>query len=101
MGEYKKTTIDDINIPQYCLFFIETIQDEINKTDFEEYDTVELEIITSKYPYCYDALKLVVKTFTRKGFYVKIPTFTSYKDDKGIKVWDYKWDIKLSDDLPF
>ena len=101
MGEYKKITKTDINMPKYCLFFIKEIQEAIDETNFDEYGGLELTLTTSKYPYCYDALKLVVKTFTKKGFQIKIPSFVTTKEgDK--KIWEYKWDIsKDIDDLPF
>jgi len=104
MGEYKKITKDDIVFPQYCLYFIEIIQDEINNTDFSIYSDITLTIETSKYPYCYDAFELVVRTFERKGWMVNIPTFKTYIDSIGKKVYKYKFNIKelnYNEDLPF
>ena len=102
--EYKKITKEDVNLPEYCLFFIESIQKEIDDTDFEEYTELELTVDTSEYPYCYDAFELVVKTFSRKGFYTRVPTFTTSRNENGKKVWTYKWlirEINNCDDLPF
>lgn len=104
MGEYKKTTKNDINLPSYCLFFISSLQKELNDTDFEVYDELELEIGTTKFPYCYEALELVIKTFKRKGYIIGTPTFRQIIDENGERKWIYKWLISLinnDDDLPF
>lgn len=101
MGEYKKITKEDVNLPKYCLFFIEHLKKEIDNTDFNEYEELEVIIDTSEFPYCSDAFELVVKTFSRMGFYVRIPTFTTSKKN-GIKKWSYKWLVRKEiDDLPF
>ena len=102
--KYKKTTKEDIVLPQYCLYFIEAIQDEIDDTDFNIYSEIVLTVETSKYPYCYEAFELVARTFERKGWWVKIPTFKTYIDSIGKKVYKYKFIIKeinYTDDLPF
>lgn len=102
--EYKKITKNDINLPQYCLYFIEVIQNELNKTDFDEYEELVLTVETSRYPYCYDAFELITRTFERKGYWMQIPTFKTEKDDDGKKTYRYKFNIKeitYKNDLPF
>jgi len=101
MEEYKKITKEDVNLPKFCLFFIEHLKHEIDDTDFDEYEELEVTIDTTEFPYCYEAFNLIVKTFSRMGFYVRIPTFITSRDN-GVKTWTYKWIIsKGPDDLPF
>lgn len=104
MGEYKKTTKDDIILPKYCHYFISEIIDSLDEYNIKDPgDELTLEIETSQHPYCYDALELVVRTFKRKRYDTKIPSFHIENKD-GKKTYMYKWKlIKLSDidDLPF
>lgn len=104
MGEYKKITKEDIDFPNYCLFFIKEIIDSLEEYDIKNPgDELSLEIETTQHPYCYDAFELIAKTFNRKGYDMKIPTF-KLKNENGIKTYTYKWKIlKIQDsyDLPF
>ena len=106
MGEYKKTTKNDIDLPNYCLFFIEKIQKQLAKVDFDKHRNAEIFINTSSHPYCYDALELIVRTFTRKGYRLNIPTYKLILKG-GKKSCEYKWVIEKKndcndcDDLPF
>ena len=77
-SEYKKTTKDDIDFPNYCLF---------------------LEIKTSQHPYCSDAFALISKGLRRHGIYVFSPTY-HIMWEYGEKYYIYNFDI-LVDDLPF
>lgn len=100
LDNYKKITKEDIDFPNYCLFFIENLEEEIKNTDLENND-LELKI-HSTYPYCYDAFALVKKTFEKRGVEVKIPTFRLMSEDgDGTKHYLYKFDISKIDDLPF
>jgi len=104
MGEYKKTTKKDVDFPNYCLFFIREIIDSLDEYDIHDPgDELQLEIETSQHPYCYEAFELIVKTFERKGYDVRIPTFKLEKKD-GSKTYVYKWNlVKLPnvEDLSF
>lgn len=102
---YKKITRDDVDFPKYCYFFIKEIQDSINEYEIKNPgEELEVVIETHSHPYCYDAFALVVKAFERKKFSLRIPTFTTKKDEDGDKVYVYKWTLKKLnplDDLPF
>lgn len=101
---YKKTTKEDIDFPRYCHFFIKEIFESLEENEIENPgDELELVLETSRYPYCYEAFELVVRTLERKGFESRIPTFHLEKQD-GEKTYIYKWNIKKlpnMDDLPF
>lgn len=102
MGEYKKITKDDIDFPRYCLFFIKTIQERLDEKELDDTVFSEIEVLTT-YPYCSDAFDLITKTFEKKGFDVKTPTFKLELINK-VKHYNYKWRMKKSincDDLPF
>ena len=104
MGEYKKITKEDIDFPNYCFFFIKKINESLEEYDITNPgDELSLEIETSDYPYCYEAFELITRTFERKGYSMKIPTFHLVKKDE-MKMYIYKWKIsKLpnADSLPF
>ena len=94
MGEYKKITKEDVDFPRYCHFFIKEIVESLDEYDIKE---------TSQYPYCYEAFELVVRTFERKGYDVRIPNFHMDKRD-GTKFYTYKWNFRKLpnvEDLPF
>jgi hypothetical protein len=98
---YKKLTKEDIDFPRYCLFFIKKLQEAIDGKELEKHKFLEI-VIDSTYPYCSDALELVIKTFERKGLDIMIPTFKlEYKFT--IKHYIYKWKLKIHsyDGLPF
>ncbi len=100
MGEYKKITKEDINFPNYCLFFIEKIQEaiDINGITCEEFLSIDIDTL---YPYCSEAFDLIVKTFEKKDMVVMTPTYKMEKED-GIRHYHYKWKLKKAvDDLPF
>lgn len=103
MGEYKKITKDDINLPQYCLFFIKKIQEAIeNEGGLDKIKTMEVSIETT-YPYCSDAFELIAKAFASKKIDLMPPTFkVEYKFN--IKTYVYKCRLQILgniDDLPF
>lgn len=104
MGEYKKITKEDVDFPRYCHFFIKEIVESLDEYDIKDPgDELELEIETSQYPYCYEAFELVVRTFERKGYDVRIPNFHMDKRD-GTKFYTYKWNFRKLpnvEDLPF
>ena len=104
MGEYKKTTKEDIDFPNYCFFCIKEINESLEENDITNPgDELTLELETSEHPYCYEAFELLVRTFERKGFSTGIPNFQLTNKD-GVKTYIYKWKItKLPnvDDLPF
>lgn len=104
MAEYKKITKEDVDFPNYCFFFIKEIMDSLDEYDIKEPgDELTLEIETVTYPYCYDAMALIMKTFERLGYDMKVPTYKMSKEDD-IKTYTYKWRIVKSpnlDDLPF
>lgn len=104
MSEYKKMTKDDVDFPNYCLYFISEIKESLDRNDITNAgDELTLELTTSEYPYCYDVFKLVAKTFQRLKYNISTPTFVLKRED-GIKKYIYKWRIiKLdeNDDLPF
>ena len=92
MGSYKKLTREDIDFPNYCLFFIRCIQEAIDNAELSYTDFLEVNV-GSTYPYCYEAFELVVRTFERKGYDVRIPTFHMDKRD-GTKFYTYKWKFR-------
>ena len=102
---YKKTTRDDVDFPRYCYFFIKELMESIEDNEIvDPGDELEVSLETSQYPYCYDALELVVRTFERKGFHTRIPTFKVNTEEDNTKVYVYKWELKKvnpCDDLPF
>lgn len=101
MGEYQKITKEYIDFPRYCYFFIKEIQDSINEYNIKEVgDEIEIVIETSEHPYCSDAFELIKKVFTRKNFYVNIPTYKMVKEN-GVKTYTYRWRLKKIDNLPF
>lgn len=103
MGEYKKITKEDIDFPRYCFFFIKEIMDSLEEYEIKDVgDELDLEIETPNHPYCYDAFKLIIKTFERKDYRVKFPSFHTDVQD-GVKSYNYKWNIKKINynDLPF
>ena len=104
MGEYKKITKKDIDFPNYCFFFIKEIKESLDEYDVNDVgDELTLELTTSKYPYCYDALELVARTFKRLKYSMSTTAYkTSVKD--GVKKYTYTWKItKIGefDNLPF
>ena len=101
MGEYQKITKEYIDFPRYCYFFIKEIQDSIDEYDIKNVgDEIEVTIETSNHPYCSDAFTLIIKAFTRKSFYVSIPTYKMVKNN-GVRTYIYKWKLKKIDKLPF
>ena len=103
MGDtYKKLTKEDIDFPNYCLFFIRCIQEAIDSSDLSYVDFLEVHVDTT-YPYCSDAFDLITKTFERKGLDIRTPTFKMEIKDK-VKHYDYKWKLRKGtnvSDLPF
>ena len=103
-GEYKKITKEDVDFPDYCYFFIKEIKESLEEEEIKDPgDELELELDTPDHPYCYEAFELIVKTFQRKGYDIRIPTYHLEKED-GIKHYIYKWKIKKLpnvDNLPF
>ena len=103
--EYKKITKDDINFPEYCLFFIKRLLRYATNGLGREDDKLTIEISTSNHPYCYDAFELVVKTMERKGYSTRIPAFKREKIEGKDDILHYKFTIKRLekeyDDLPF
>ena len=104
MGEYKKITKEDVDFPRYCHFFLKEIIESLDEYDIKDPgDELDLEIETSQHPYCYEAFELVVRTFERRGYDVRIPTFHMEKRD-GTKFYTYKWKFRKLpnlEDLPF
>ena len=106
MGEYKKITKNDINFPEYCLFFIKRLLYNIKEANMDYETTMQLIITTDEsYPYCYEAFELIVKTLERKGYTTRIPSFKRIKTDGFPDKFEYKWSLKKKkvnfDDLPF
>ena len=108
MGEYKKITKDDVNFPAYCLFFIKRILANIKEAELDDETTLTLQIDTAEFPYCYDAIELIVRTIIRKGYYTRIPGYKRLKKEGDPDVFQYKWTIRKlkkkdisCDDLPF
>ena len=104
MSEYKKKTRDDVDFPNYCLYFISEIKESLDRNDITNAgDELTLEITTSDYPYCYDAFELIARTFKRINYSMSTPTFV-LKNEDGVKMYIYKWKITKLDDkdgLPF
>ena len=100
-SEYKKTTKDDIDFPNYCLFFAEHIVQSVETHTLipDEYGNLRLEIKTSQHPYCSDAFALISKGLKRHGIFVFTPTYKIVWE-YGEKYYIYSFDI-LVDDLPF
>lgn len=99
---YKKLTNEDIDFPNYCLFFIRCLQEAIDKSELSYVDFLEVHIGTT-YPYCSDAFDLIYKTFERKGLDIRTPSFKMEEKD-GIKQYNYKWRVRKGtsvSDLPF
>ena len=102
MGSYKKLTREDIDFPNYCLFFIRCIQEAIDNSELKYTEDLEINIGTT-YPYCSDAFDLIMRTFERKGLDMRTPTFKlELKNNE--KYYNYKWRVRKSvnlNDLPF
>ena len=102
MGSYKKLTREDIDFPNYCLFFIRCIKEAIDTSELKYTEDLEINIGTT-YPYCSDAFDLIMRTFERKGLQMRTPTFKlELKDSE--KYYNYKWRVRKSvnlNDLPF
>ena len=102
MGSYKKLTREDIDFPNYCLFFIRCIKEAIDNSELKYTEDLEINIGTT-YPYCSDAFDLIMRTFERKGLQMRTPTFKLELKDKK-KYYNYKWRVRKSvnlNDLPF
>ena len=63
---YKKLTKEDIDFPNYCLFFIRCLQEAIDKSELSYVDFLEVHIGTT-YPYCSDAFDLITILYLLKG----------------------------------
>jgi hypothetical protein len=105
MGEYRKTTKEDINFPLFCLLFIKRIQKAIDKWDEGEYFTPIVAEMKIPCPYCSEAFKLIEKTFERQGLIMSPPTYTTSVEN-GIKYYKYKlkfsyWAYDEYSGLPF
>ena len=101
--EYKKTTKYDVDFPAYCYFFIEKLM-KYERCVIKPDDRLEIKISTSKYPYCYDAFVMVVKTMQRRGYATMIPGFSRQKIEGKDDMLHYKFTLKKlvnKDDLPF
>jgi hypothetical protein len=103
--EYKKITKYDVNFPAYCYFFIKKLT-EYGKCVKKPDDRLEVEIITSIYPYCYDAFELIIRTMERKGISIRLPSFKREKKEGKEDILRYKFTLKKLkaqniDDLPF
>jgi hypothetical protein len=107
MSEYKPITKADISMPEYCIFFIRKIIEDIEKKNLDPGDMtyVKVDTYAEEHPYVYDAVELVCKTFGRKGYDVMIPTFRREEPDKnGRTLVHYSWKVTKRvnlDDLPF
>jgi hypothetical protein len=102
MGSYKKLTREDIDFPNYCLFFIRCIQEAIDNAELSYTDFLEVNV-GSTYPYCSDAFDLITKTFERKGLDIRTPTF-KLEMRNNEKYYNYKWKLRKGidyNDLPF
>lgn len=107
MKEYvfKKITKEDVNFPEYCLFFLKRLlryTTAIGGVD----DKLELEITTNDkdHPYCYEAFELIVRTLERKGISTRIPGFKREKEEGKDDILRYKFTLRRMpryDDLPF
>jgi hypothetical protein len=101
--EYKKTSKYDVDFPAYCYFFLKDLL-KISKCVVKPDDKIEVEISTSKHPYCYDAFELIVKTLEKKGISTRIPSFVRIRRDGCDDILKYKFTLKKlinTDDLPF
>ena len=91
----------NVNFPEYCLFFIKRIQEELDKDDIDFTEPHRFEI-DSPYGYYRKAFELVIKTFEKKGYIVSAPSF-KLQMNNGVKTYLYRWRIQKCyfDDLPF
>jgi hypothetical protein len=106
MSEYKPITKADINMPEYCMFFIQKIIADIDKKELGPGDMtcVKVDTYLEEHPYVYEAVDLVCRTFNRKGYDVMIPTFRREDPEGGKTLVHYGWKVKKrvnTDDLPF
>jgi methyl coenzyme M reductase subunit D len=106
MEEYKPITKSDVNFPEYCIYFIRKILDDIDKKEMVIGDitNVSVETLFEIHPYCYDGVELVCRTLLRKGYEVMIPTFRKEQNTSGDIIVKYNWKVKKVrniDDLPF
>lgn len=96
----------DINFPEYCLFFIKKLLDNIEEAELDFDTTLNVAINTTEdeHPYCCEAFDLVVKTLERKGYRTRIPSFLRERGFSESDKLRYKFTIKKErnyDDLPF
>lgn len=106
MGEYRPITKADINMPEYCMFFIQKIIADIEKKKLNPGDMtlVKVDTYLEEHPYVYDAVELVCRTFDRKGYDIMIPTFRREELENGKTLVHYGWKVKKKvnvNDLPF
>lgn len=72
MEKYIKKTKENTNIPEWCLHVLKKIQEKFNDRNINldvMKSSFNIPIVTSdKYPYCFDAIKVVQRTFIPYGW---------------------------------
>lgn len=79
---------------QYCLFFITTIYDELQKAQiFKKGETLTLRISAWSYPYSYDGLNFICQALKSIGYETKTPSYEVFFEGEKQK-YIYTWKIK-------
>ncbi len=99
---YKKESKRGVNFPLYCYSFIKKINESLIRNEVVEKEgCIGISLKSKSFPYDYDALELITRTFKNKGFDTKIPSYHMEREN-GEKVHVYRWEMSYSkDDFPF
>lgn len=78
---------------KFCMFFITTIYDEIQKAKiFEKNASLNLTLYAWHYPYRYDVVTFVRNAFKRIGYDIKYPKYEVIREQERDK-YKYVWEI--------
>lgn len=98
MAEYVKRTKENTDYPNANLWFVKNIKDKLASKNWNRLSSIKDEIvvlISDDYPYCYDTISLISKTFSDSRWEFKMTKYemqdnpSTYK--KNPKWYVYTW----------
>lgn len=92
MIPYKKNTKDNTKIAPLILFFINELNQQIEARGGLGLHDMAFLVKSKEVKYCYDAIRLVEKTYKRKKIICKM---SSYNNKIEEKTHQYVWKMKL------
>ena len=104
---YEKTTKETVDFPVYVLSFLMAIMNKLkaygligeNQKKKEDIpDKITIPIVSKRFKYCYDGIKLIKKTIGRRGFTCELKRFKSesIKDAEGKTCPGYTYEYEIS-----